>query len=99
VSSPWRREEHINVLELRAVLTAMRWCNSVPPALNHRVLLFCDSAVVVAALAKGRSLSRALSALLRRLAALLLVSGMRLCPVWVPSQENPADAASRGFRV
>lgn len=95
VSSRWRRSEHINVLECRAVLTALRWLLSRPSLIGRRVLLLSDSAVAVAALNKGRSSSYPLLRCLRAMSALLLASGTRLMVRWIPSSANPADAPSR----
>jgi hypothetical protein len=97
VSAPWRAEEHINSLELRAVSTAVRRALSSPSSIRHRLLILCDSQVAVGALAKGRSSSRVLLLRLRPLSALLLSSGLHLATRWLPSCRNPADAPSRGF--
>lgn len=97
VSSRWRRPEHINVLELRALTTAVRWVLSFRQALNCRVLVLCDSTVVVGAVTKGRSSSQLLLRRLRYLAAMALASGLRLTVRWVASADNPADGPSRNF--
>jgi hypothetical protein len=97
VSSPWRRQEHINVLELRAVSTAIRWVLSFPASLRSRLLLLTDSTVCFYSLLKGRSSAPPLLRCLRSLSALLLASGMTLVPRWIPSELNPADAPSRDF--
>ena len=57
VSRRWDYEEHINVLECRAVVTAVRWLLSKPRSLHSRVFLLSDSQVVVGAVSKGRSSS------------------------------------------
>lgn len=95
VSSRWRRPEHINVLEMRALTTAVRWVLSFRQALNCRVLVLCDSQVVVGAVTKGRSSSQLLLRRLRYLAAMVLASGLRLTLRWVASADNPADGPSR----
>ena len=97
VSSRWRRPEHINVLELLALTTAVRWVLSFREALNCRVLVLCDSTVVVGAVTKGRSSSQLLLRRLRYLAAMVLASGLRLTLRWVASADNPADGPSRNF--
>lgn len=97
VSSRWRRAEHINVLELRALTTAVRWVLSFREAVNCRVLVLCDSQVVVGAVTKGRSSSQLLLRRLRYLAAMVLASGLRLAVRWVASADNPADGPSRNF--
>lgn len=95
VSRRWREPEHINVLELRAVSTALRWALSRPVCMQRRILLLCDSQVVVGCLRKGRSSSPPLLRLLRLLSALQIASGTRLRVLWIRSEANPADEASR----
>lgn len=95
VASPWQRQEHINLLELRSVLTSLRWHLSHPDSASERLFLLTDSSVVYFGLRKGRSSSPALLLLLRRCASLLLASGLDLLPIWIPSAVNPADRPSR----
>jgi hypothetical protein len=97
VSSRWQTREHINVLEMRAVFTALRWVVSRPSAFGSRVLLLTDSMVVAFAIRKGRSSSFPLLRLLRSLAAIQLASSVRLVVNWVGTTQNPADLASRKF--
>jgi hypothetical protein len=95
ISYPWRKDEHINALELRAVILAVRWVLSHPSSARKRVMLLVDSAVVYYILRKGRSSSSHLLSVYRRLSSLLLASGLSVTPIWVPSAANPADAPSR----
>ena len=97
VSSPWRYpgSEHVNVLELRAIITAVRLVASSPHAAGSLLTVYCDSQVVVGAIRTGRSSSPRLNRLLRALAALLLSTDVRLLVVWVPTDQNPADTPSR----
>jgi hypothetical protein len=99
VSSRWRNQEHITVLEMRAVQTALRWLASRPDQRDSRVLLLVDSAPCVFALSKGRSSSRKIGLLrrLRSIAAVALSAGLTLVVRWIPSASNPADAPSRVF--
>ena len=97
VAAPWRVTEHINVLELRALNTALRRVLSHPRAVGARVRILCDSQVVVGAVTKGRSSSQPLLRRLRTLAALTLASGLRPALVWIASESNPADEPSRNF--
>ena len=94
-SHPWRTPEHINALELRAVLLALHWALSYRHACATRLLLLVDSLVAHGVLWKGRCHSPALLLIARKIGALLLASGIQLCPGWVPSECNPADAPSR----
>ena len=95
VSSPWREPEHINVLELRAACTAVRWALSSPASICRRLVLISDSQVAVFSISKGRSSAFQILRRLRYLSALVLASGIQLLPRWVPSAANPADGASR----
>lgn len=94
-SFPWAVSEHINSLELRAALCGIRKLLSSPAALSSRCVLFTDSAVSFFALRKGRCSSHELLRRVRPISALSLAAGLRLCPVWLPSALNPADAPSR----
>jgi hypothetical protein len=94
-SHPWRTPEHINALELRAILLALHWALSYRRACATRILLLVDSLVAHGVLWKGRCHSPALLLIARKIGALLLASGIQLCPGWIPSECNPADAPSR----
>ncbi len=95
VSARWRLLQHINALEAASTLTSLRWALSRPGSTSTKLLFLSDSSVVVAAFSKGRSSSPLLIPPLRRSAMLLLASNVRLSLVWVPTEVNPADAASR----
>jgi hypothetical protein len=96
VSSPWKRSEHINVLELRSLCTAVRWLLSRKDP-GRRAMIFSDSQVVIGAVSKGRSSSQRLLRRIRHLSALLLASGFQLRLHYVRSVDNPADGPSRGL--
>lgn len=96
VSSRWKRQEHINVLELRSLCTAVRWLLSRRDS-GRRVMILSDSQVVIGAVSKGRSSSQHLLRRLRHLSALLLASGLQLRLRYVRSADNPADGPSRGL--
>jgi hypothetical protein len=95
VSSRWSKEEHINVLELRALSTAIRWALSRPIGTQCRILCLSDSQVVVFAVSKGRSSSFQILRRLRYLTSLVLAAGLRLIMRWIPTTANPADQPSR----
>ena len=94
ISTPWHHDEHINALELRAVLLAMRWL-SRRSSHNSRIIILIDSAVSFFSLRKGRTSSNNICYPLRKIAALSLACSITLLPVWIPSLSNPADAPSR----
>lgn len=87
--------EHINLLELRAVLLSLHWLLTYPSSHLSRVYFLVDSLVAFFTLWKGRSSSGRLLCVLRKINALLLASGVSLLVGWVPSAVNPADAPSR----
>ena len=101
ISHPWYDEEHINALEVRASLAAVKWAMKRPDvllssSLEHRkVLLLVDSSATHGAITKGRSSSHRLLRPLRTMSSLLLAAGIYLCTRWVPSALNPADRPSR----
>jgi len=90
-----RDPPHINVLELRGILALMQRL-AAQGVTDCRLLVLVDSRVCVGALGKGRSSSRRLNHVLRRMAAVGLAAGISLDVVWIPTWSNPADAPSRG---
>ena len=92
---PWGHCQHINILELRALFNYLRFRSRRHDLWSTRFLMIVDSQVVASVVAKGRSSSLKLNVLLRRVAALLLVSGTRIFIAWCRSEANPADAPSR----
>ena len=95
ISKAWIHNEHINLLELRAVLLALHWVLSYPSSIGSRVYCLVDSTVTFFSLWKGRSSKPKLLLLIRKINALLLASGIGLLCGWVPSECNPADGPSR----
>ena len=95
-ASAWQFEgEHINVLEVRAVLAAILWRLRTASNIHTRCIQGMDSFVALGALAKGRSASRRLEPVISRINAVLL--GASFGPVWgyFRTDLNPADAPSR----
>ena len=89
--------EHINVLELRAVLTTLKWRIERLGQCDLRCIHLVDSLVVLHSLTRGRSSSRKMRRTLMRICSYLLASG--LAPVWayVDTHQNPADRPSHHF--
>ena len=90
--------EHINALEMRAVLTALKWRIQVKRNIKGRMLHLVDSLVVLHALSRGRSSSRKLRSTLSRINALLLCSPNQALWGYVSTEQNPADRPSRWGR-
>ena len=62
------------------------------------ISVLSDSMVAIGVLRKGRSASWHLNTIARRFHYLQLLSNSRLCLQHVASEDNPADAHSRGLR-
>ena len=84
---------HINFKELRDVHRSLLVCRS--DLQGHSVLLFCHNTTVVQLLRKGTSSSPLLMAELRQVWRLLIDMQVDLVPVYIPSDDNPADFPSR----
>ena len=92
----WRSQgDHINILEMRAILTTVRWLIKKRQIKSQRFLHLTDSLVCLHALTRGRTSSRKLRRTLIRINSLLLVANLH--PFWgyVHTSQNPADRPSR----
>ena len=103
VVSGWhwtRGKEHINSLEMRAILNALRWRLEHQQHLGCRMIHLTDSLVCLHALTRGRTSSRKLRSTISRINALLLCSNAQMIWAYVATDCNPADKPSRwGRRV
>ena len=97
----WRHgSEHINSLELRAVLTTLRWRIEKQKQVVCRMVHLVDSLVCLHALSRGRSSSRKLRRTMARVNALVLAGNVQVVWAYVHTDDNPADRPSRwGQRV
>ena len=97
----WKRKgDHINGLELRAILTSLKWRLEHCQHFKTRFIHLTDSLVCLHSLSRGRSSSKKLRRPMSRINALILVSGTQ--PLWgyIHTDQNPADKPSRwGQRV
>jgi len=96
VAERWRfRGDHITLLEARAVLTGLKWVSRQPSLHHGRLPVFVDSQACLGAFAKGRSSSWKLNRILRRTAAYICATDLRISWLWIPTADNPADKPSR----
>ncbi len=91
----WQRPSHINLLELEAIILAMKFHAVHSLTTDSRVFHISDSYICISICSKGRSGSRMLQRRLRHLSAYLLAFGIQLVAAHVESTENPTDEASR----
>lgn len=89
------RDEHINVLEMRAALTALRWRLEKNHHLNSRFVHLLDSLVCLHAFSRGRSSSKKLKRTLLKANALILATKTQVVWAYVHTKTNPADRPSR----
>ena len=96
-SYAWTQPQHINVLELLAFFNFLRQFTA-KSGRSVRFYHVLDSRVCSCVLAKGRSSSKLLNRIPRRIAAVLLASDAYCFPLWTISSWNFADVGSRSSR-
>ena len=92
------RREHSGILELKGVLLGLRWLLRSQTHFGSRLLFLIDAKAALCAVAKGRSGSSEFNGTLCSISALLLATGCLVRPLYIPSEDNPADHPSRGRR-
>ena len=85
---PFETPEHINILELRALIHCVEWRLRRKNFNGTRFLHLSDSQITLSVCVKGRSSSRKLNRLLRRLAAMSVAAGLYPVLAWVTSQSS-----------
>eukprot|EP00435_Cladocopium_sp_Y103_P036173 s3587_g9.t1 len=95
VHSSWtyKKQSHINILEEAALLRLANFLSRDRKPL--RVVAMVDSFVVRGATSKGRTSSRGLSAILRRVNAICIAAALYFTLPFVPTRLNPADDPTR----
>ena len=91
----FKKPDHINSLELRSIVQAVRWRITHKKEFSCKVFHLTDSYVNMSIIGKGRSSSSMLQFQLRRLMAEVLLCNLYLICVHVGSLDNPTDHASR----
>lgn len=96
-SYPWRYKRRINFFELQAILRTLEWRSRSSACHSCRMLHLTDSQICIAVLTKGKSSSRQVNRILRRIFALCLANNWYMLWGWVASRLNPADEPSRRY--
>ena len=91
----WQKRNHINVLELEALLLGKKYQIHQYKATDMRIFQICDSYVSISVFSKGRSSSWRLQRVLNHISALLRAHGLHLVLAHVESSDNPTDKGSR----
>ena len=97
VASKWRCRAHSGALETHAVTLSLRWLLRARCRHSRRTVLLIDAKSFLGAVAKGRSSAPSLRRELQTIAAYILAGDLLLRPLYIPSEDNPADAPSRGI--
>ena len=101
LSAPWKLEScwtfrkpcHINILEESVLYRLCSWI--AKGGAPKRLVVLVDSNVVRGATSKGRSSSRGLSPILRRLCSLCVAAAIYFTVCFVPTRLNVADDPTR----
>ena len=91
----WKNTEHINSLEMRAILLSLRWRVCHLEETEVRFAHLTDSYVCMSVISKGRSSSDMLMHIMRKVSAFCFAFGLLPILLHVESTENPTDEASR----
>ena len=94
-STRWSCPDHINSLELRSILLALKHAVSHLRVHDMRLFHISDSYVCISIVAKGRTSSTRLNRILQQFNAYLLSFGLYWIQCHVESTDNPTDEASR----
>jgi hypothetical protein len=92
------RKEHSSVMEAKGLLLLIRWVLRSAKHQHSRLLALVDAKAILSAAAKGRTSSPMLKCTMCSISAYLLAGDVLLRPLYVPSEDNPADSPSRGVR-
>ena len=87
---------HAGSLEATGLQLLLRWLVRSRRRHGHRVVALVDAKAILCAAAKGRTSALSIKRDIRRIAALTIAGNLHMHYVYVPSEDNPADAPSRG---
>ena len=96
--SRFKTASHINVQEMKVAVKQLT-ASIKKCSVGQRLVNLCDSRVVCGAWAKGRSSSRKLNSLLRRVLGHSVAGRKSLVHIWVSTKSNPADYPSRNAPI
>ena len=97
VSSKRLYAAHSGALEAHGVILGLKWLLRSPGRHGKRTPVLIDALTVLGAAAKGRSSAPSIRHEIREISALILAGNLLFRPVYIPSEDNPADAPSRGI--
>jgi hypothetical protein len=95
IAHKWDYQSRIDILEGEAVLLGLKWLLRDSGHRGRRVVFLVDNMALLGALKKGRSPSKRLNRVCRRVAAHVLGGDLYVDYYYVRSADNPADGPSR----
>ena len=96
VSSRRRYAGHPSSLEAHGIALGLKWALWSVGRHSKRTVLLVDAQAVMGAVAKGRSSARCLTRDVAHIGALAMAGDLILKLVYIPSEDNPEDAPTRG---
>ena len=87
---------HAGALETSALVLFVKWLLRSTKRHAKRTVVLIDAKALVGAATKGRTSAASTQREIRQLAALTLAGDLHMRYIYVPSEDNPADAPSRG---
>ena len=96
ISSRKNYDGHAGALETSALVLFVKWLLRSTKRHAKRTVVLVDAKALVGAATKGRTSAASIQREIRQLSALTLAGDLHMRYVYVPSEDNPADAPSRG---
>ena len=96
VSAPRTYAGHSSHLEAHGIVLGLKWLIRSTRRHAKRTVVLVDAQAVLVAGAKGRSSGVCIARDLARIGSLTMAGDLLLKFVYIPSEDNPADAPSRG---
>ena len=97
ISARARWQAHSGLLEAHGLLLALKWALRSARHFHQRLVVLVDAKAILGAASKGRTSAPGIRGILRKIGALLMGTNSLLRLVYIPSEDNPADAPSRGI--
>lgn len=97
VSAPARWTAHSSTLEGHALLLTLKWASRSVAKHHKKLAIMVDAKAVLGAASKGRTSAAAVRGVVRAVGAYSLCCDFLLRLVYIPSEDNPADAPSRNL--
>ena len=99
ISFKKRRDAHPGSLEASGLLLLLKWITRSSKHHSKRVPILVDAQAILGAAAKGRSSARSINLDMKRIAVVTFSADLLAAYVYVPSEDNPADAPSRNVKT